>query len=260
MMIRTKSLALLLLAALLTFAGLRVYAQDNEATKQKVIQIATESDMFKDWLAAHPNYKSDASGPDDSGIWYVEFKTADDSEWLGYANVNANTGEIKDAFAPKTLSTEVYQQQLPEVTAFALADTEVLARLNNNPKLWKMYPDWNRWDATWDVGFYRGIDGIVVKLKYDENQKPYIEKIVNPNELSDDEKLNKAQNDAINLAYGADGVGDALKGHDRWATYVEQQSDNGWSVSFVDGDTILSTVLVDVKTGKVLKVKNTSPQ
>ena len=245
MSIRAKSLALLLLATL--FSLMAVQAQDDEAIKQKVIQIAADSDMFKDWLASHPNYRSNASGPDNNGIWYVEFKTEADDEWLGYANVNANTGEIQDAFAPKPLSTEVYQEQLPEVTAFALADAEVLARLNNNPKLWQMYPDWNRWDATWDVSFMRGIDGIVVKLKFGDDQKLHIDKIVDPNELSADEKVDKARDDAISLAYGADGVGDALNGHDNWSTYVEQQGNNRWSVSFVDGDTPLTTVIVDVK-------------
>ena len=255
MSIRMKSLALLLLVALLSVGLVPIQAQDDAATKQKVIQIAADSDMFKEWLAVHPNYKSDASGPDDKGIWYVEFKTESDDEWLGYANVNATTGAIQDAFAPKPLSTEVYQEQLPQVTAFALADAEVLARLNNNPKLWKMYPDWNRWEATWEVVFMRGIDGIAVKLKFDENRNIQIDKIVDANEFSADEKTDKAHDDAINLAYSADGVGDALNGHDRWATYVEAQGTNRWSVSFVDGDTALTIVLVDVKAGKVLKVK-----
>lgn len=52
----------------------------------------------------------------------------------------------------------------------------------------------------------RGIDGIAVKLKFDENQNIQIDKIVDANELSADEKTDKAHNDAINLVYSADGV------------------------------------------------------
>ena len=252
---RIKSLMLVLLLVFLTVPALQIAAQDNETTKQHVIQIVAESDTFKDWLASHPKYQSNASGPDDNGIWYVEFYDESGEEWLGYANVNANTGEIQDSFAPKPLSTDVYQEQLPLVTAFALADEEVLARLNHNPKLWDMYPDWNRWDATWDVYFMRGIDGIVVKLKFDENNKLYMDKIVNPNELDADKLTEKAHNDAIQLAYVAAGMSDALKGHDTWKTYVEHQDGDRWSVSFVDGDTNLITVIVDLKLGKLIKVK-----
>lgn len=255
MSIRMKSRALLLLVTLLSLTAIQVHAQADEATKQKVIQIAADSDMFKDWLSSHANYQSDAYGPDDNNVWYVEFKDELGNEWLGYANVNATTSEIQDSFAPKPLPPDVYQEQLPDITAFALADEEVLARLNYNPKLWQMNPDWNRWDATWDVTFAHGIDAIVVKLKFDENQHIIMDKIADPNELDADKQAEKTHNDAINLAYGADGVWAALDGHDNWKTYVEHQGDNRWSVSFVDGDTNLSTVIVDVKTGKVLKIK-----
>lgn len=245
----------LLLLVLMCVTAVTVYAQDDDADKQRVIQIAAESDVFTEWLAGHPNYHADAWGPDENGVWYVEFKKDGDDEWLGYANVNANTGEIQDAFAPKPLPTDVYQEQLPRVTAYVKADVEVLARLDNNLDLWDMYPDWNRWDATWDVAFYRGIDGLVVKLKFDENDNLYIENFVDPNELSADEQADQARNDAINVAYGVEEVWAALEGYDDWSTYVETQGDHVLSVSFASGDATLVTVLVKVDDGQVMNVK-----
>lgn len=249
-----KSLSVMLLV-LLSFTAFTVYAQDEAATKAYVIQTAAEPETFSDWLSGYPDYHSDAWGPDENGNWYVEFKTSEDGEWLGYAAVNQDTGEIQEAFAPKPLSTEVYQEQMPRVTAYVMADIEVLARLDNNLDLWDMYPDWNRWDATWDVGFYRGIEGVVVKLKFDENDNLYIEKIVDPNELSEDEAADQQRNDAINLAYSAEDIWQAMDGHDDWSTYVEKQGENIYSVSFADGDTTLATVIVDIREGNVLKVQ-----
>lgn len=251
---RFKLLALLVVG-LMSFAAINVQAQDEDETKARVIQIAAESEIFSDWLTGYPDYHSDAWGPDENSNWYVEFKIGEDGEWLGYAAVNEDTGEIQEAFAPKPLPTDVYQAQLPRVTAFAMADVEVLARLDNNLDLWDMYPDWNRWDATWDVAFYRGIEGLIVKLKIDENDNVIIEQFVDPNELSAEESADKQRNDAINIAYGADGVWQALDGRDTWSTFVEQQSDHVLSVSFAAEDTTLVTVIVDVNDEKVLKVQ-----
>ncbi len=251
---RIKLLTLLIIT-LMSFAAFNVQAQDEDETKNRVIQIAAESELFSDWLSGYPDYHSDAWGPDENGNWYVEFKISEEGEWLGYAAVNEDTGDIQDSFAPKPLPTDVYQAQLPRVTAFAMADIEVLARLDNNLDLWDMYPDWNRWEATWDVGFYRGVEGLVVKLKFDENDNVYIENIVDPNELSEEEAADKQRNDAINLAYEADGVWQALDGHDNWSTYVEKQGEHILSVSFAEDEAALVTVIVDVNDDKVLKVQ-----
>lgn len=254
-MVKYIKLWAFVLLVLISVTAFGVRAQDEEAIKGRVIQIAADSEMFSDWLAGHPNYHADAWGPDENGVWYVEFKNDGDEEWLGYANVNADTGEILDSFAPKPLPADVYQSQMPRVTAFVKADVEVLARLENNLDLWEVYTDWNRWDATWDVGFYRGIEGVVVKLNFDENDNLYIEKIIDPNALSEDEVSDQMRDDAINLAYAADGVWQAIEGHDDWATYVEIQGESIFSVSFATDDTTLVTVIVNVTDGEVLDVR-----
>ena len=253
---RIKHLLLALLLLTMVFASFAVYAQDDEELKQHLIEVVAQSDIFADWLTGYPDYIANASGPDDNGIWYVEFYNDDSySEWIGYANIDADTDEIQDSFAPKPLPADVYQEQLPRVNEFALADPEVLARLNGNPDLWQVYTDWNRWEAKWDVVFYRGVEGVLVRLTIDENDNIYLESILDPNQLSEEEALDEARNTAINLAYSGDGVGQALDGHDGWTTYAEQQGDNQWSVTFAENDTELAFVLVDVEREEILDVQ-----
>lgn len=254
MSIRIKYMSLALLLLISTLASVAVRAQDDEALKQHLIEVVAGSEMFTDWLTTYPDYIANASGPDDNNVWYVEFYNDDSySEWIGYANIDADDDEIQDSFAPKPLPADVYQEQLPRVNAFALADPEVLARLNGNPDLWDMYSDWNRWEAKWDVVFYRGIDAVLVRMMVDENNI-YLEDILDPNQLSEEEALNDARNTAINLAYGGEGVGQALDGHDNWTTYAEQQDENQWSVTFAENDTELAFVLVDVSSEEILDV------
>jgi hypothetical protein len=252
--IKYLSLVLFLLISTMTAAAAR--AQDDEALKQHLIEVVAQSEIFADWLTGYPDYIANASGPDDNNVWYVEFYNDDSySEWLGYANIDADTDEIQDSFAPRPLPADVYQEQLPRVNASALADPEVLARLNGNPDLWDIYTDWNRWEAKWDVVFYRGIEAVLVRLSIDENDNIYLENILDPNQLSAEEALDNARNTAINLAYSGDGVGQALEGHDDWTTYAEQQGDNQWSITFAANDEQLAYVLVDVSSDEILDVQ-----
>ncbi len=223
-------------------------AQDDEqvAPSDELLAAVTESEMFADWLPNYPNYQFNASGPDEDGIWYVEFYDEPWEEWLGYANINENTFEIIESYAPKPLSPEVYDAQLALIEQYVAVDTEVLGWLNNVPNLWDVYPDWNRWEYRWDISFNRGLEHVMVYVTFDENGEVEIGEIFDANQLAEDELLAETRDQAINLAYTAGGVDAALEGHDEWTTYVEQQGDTLWSVSFINGETPLIFVLVDV--------------
>ncbi|MBL8116707.1 MAG: hypothetical protein JNJ78_04200 [Anaerolineae bacterium] len=244
----------LILIALLCFGSLavKVAAQDDDPIRQALIDHVASSEIFVDWLSNYPDYHVNAYGPDENGVWYIEFLNVAQDEWLGYANIDADNNEILDSFAPKPLPQDIYQQQLPLVTEYALADPEVLARLEQKPNLWDNYTDYNRWETVWDLAFYRGIEGIVVKVGFDENENPYIIKIVDPNQLTEDEALDNARNEAINLAYSADGIWDYLGGYDDWTTYAEPQGATRWSVTFVVYDKELFFALVDIQEQRVL--------
>jgi hypothetical protein len=244
-----------LLVLLLAAAVMPAFAQDSAYSSEKIINVVAESDLFFDWLALNPGYEVDASGPDDSGMWYLDFYNANREEWIGYAIVNGNTLEITEAFAPTPLPPDVYQAQLAIINEVVRNDAEVLARLDNLPRLWDSYTDWNRWDQRWEVAFRRGLEAVTVYAQVDENDDVWIADIVDPNALEAEEARQHARDSAVNLAYSADGVDAALNGHDDWTTYAEPQGESVWGVSFVAGDERLIFVLVDVAREQVLDVE-----
>jgi len=242
--------AFLLALLFASFVPIAVYAQLEEETQQALIQIVASSETFADWLVQYPNWKSNVYPSDTEGVWVVEFYTEAEDDWLGYATINAETGEIYESFAPKPLPTEVYQEQRDKVLKLTLDDPEVLAYLGD-PILWDMYMDYNRYESLWDVYFYRGVDAVLVKASFVDTYFN-IDSIVDPNELTEEQALDDARNQAISLAYGAEGVDTALEGHDDWRTYVEPQGGSRWSVSFAADDQELFYALVDIEVNVVL--------
>jgi hypothetical protein len=251
---RLLKLSLSALVAILLIA-LPLTAQDDlDPAAVPLVEVVEQSELFADWLARHPGYTPKAYGPDENGLWYIEFYSADD-EWLGYANVDAASGEITGSFAPVPLQPADYQTQLDAIRLHVLADAEVLAWLNNQPDLWEVYPEWNRWEQRWDIGFYRGIEGVMVYAVVDENGDVYIADVLDPHQLDEAAALAEARDRAITLAYSAGGVDKALAGSDDWTTYAEPQGETQWGVTFVSGDRALFFALVDVEAGEVLSAE-----
>lgn len=245
------------LAAMALFGSLSlnaVFAQESqEETEQRLIQIAAESDTFVDWLAQHEGWVGHSYPPDEGVVWYTEFFTNENNdEWLGYANVNAETGEIQDAFAPIPLPTDQFQEIQPRIQQLVLDDPEVQARVGDLAT-WDVYTDYNRYDADWEIAFYRGVEAVLVKATLEEGDDFSIHEIVNPHELTDEQNEQIARDTAIGLAYGAPDIDKALDGHDNWKTYVENQGGTRWSVSFNADDRELFYALVDVSSNKVLE-------
>lgn len=245
---------MLLVMALGLAAPMMGVAAQDEDVQQRLIDTVTATDPFVEWLSQYPNYQANASGPDENGVWYIEFYDESWEEWLGYANINQDSLEILDSFAPLPLDNERYQAQLELLKIHVLNDAEVLAWLNETPNLWDVYPEWNRWDQRWQLVFYRGIEGVMVYATVDEeNEDVWISEIFDPNILSEADALESDRNDAINLAYQVDGADEALEGYDGWTTYTEQQGDHVWSVSFVSGETTLIYALIDVERDEILE-------
>ena len=252
-----KRLTILMILLALAALALPVLAQDDvDPNRAKVIEIVAASEPFADWLDSWPDYVPEAWGPDENGVWYVEFYDAAHEEWLGYANIHGETYDLLDSFAPLPLPPDVYQEQLPRVMERVENDAEVLAWLGTSPDLWDVYAEWNRWDQRWEVAYYRGIQAVAAWVTMDETGDPQINDVVDPNALDDEEARNEARNAAINLAYSAPGIDAALAGHDSWTTYTQQQgSDDRWGVAFVDGDATLLFVLVDVAAGEIVSAE-----
>jgi len=248
-------LALLLTVALMMMVVIgTVSAQTDDEKANALIAIVANSEPFESWLANYPNYQVNASGPDDNGVWYIEFYDEPWEEWLGYANFNENTLAIEESFAPVPLAPDVEQAQRDLLLPFVLNDIEVLAWLNNTPDLWDEYSEFNRWDQVWEVTFYRGIQAVKVTATVEmESESIYLQSISDPNILDEEDQLDDQRDSAVSLAYGGDGIDDALNGYDEWTTYVEWQYDEVWSVSFVTEDKTLYYALVDLSDDTILE-------
>ena len=238
------SIVLLVVAMLMAIAPTLAQTAEN-SDAQPYVDLVAASDTFTDWLPE--SYRVDAWGPDDDDIWYIDFYEQaedDDGEWLGYAQVDASTGEIVESFAPKTLAPDVYQSERDLLIPVVLNDAEVLAWLNSTPDLWELNADWNRWEQYWDVYFSRGITAILVQV-YIVDGKAYIGDIVDPNVLEEEQQRDEIRDRAVSIAYSDENADTALTGYDDWTTYVEQQGDQRWSISFLSDGRLLLFVLVD---------------
>ncbi|MBI5668567.1 MAG: hypothetical protein HZC41_11225 [Chloroflexi bacterium] len=245
-------IATCLLALLVAFSLVPALAQSQEETEQALIQIVAQSDEIAGWLDEHPGWIGHGyPGEDAPTFWYVEFYDSSETEWLGYGVIHAETGEIIEAFAPRPLPTEVYAEQQPRIQTLVLADPEVQARLID-PALWDVYTDYNRWEAVWEVYLYRGQQALLVKASLDENDYFSISSITDPNELAEEQAAQAKRDQAVNLAYSAEGIDAALEGYDNWKTYVENQGGTRWSVSFEADGQRLFYALVDIATNRVL--------
>jgi len=242
---------LIALWALCLLLSISVVMSAQDETEQALIQIIAESDEFADWLAQYEGWKGYAYPPEDGTVWYVEFYTAEEDDWLGYANIDATTGEIQDSLVPTPLPPDEFAAGQERVSKLVLADPEVIAWLVD-PILWYPYVDFNRYDRVWQMHFYRGKEAVMVTVSMDEFSFS-IQDIVDENVLSEEEALQNARDEAINLAYGAEGLDEALESIDNWRTYVENQGGPRWSVTFTADDRELFYALVDVTADKIIE-------
>lgn len=239
------------LALLLALLSLTVSTAAQDEVEQSLIVIASQSEEFAGWLAEYEGWQGYAYPPEEGTVWYVEFYDAAGEEWLGYANVDVETGEIQDLFVPRPLPAEEYAAGKERILDLVFADPEVQVWLID-PLLWDPYVDFNRFEQVWEVHLYRGNDGILIKASLDEYSL-YINEIIDENHLSEEQALQDARDQAISLAYSGAGIDQALAGYDDWRTYVENLGGPRWSVTFVANEQELFYALVDIASGKVLE-------
>lgn len=183
-------------------------------------------------LANHPSWVADAY-PDDEAerIWHVDFYDKPDGEHLGYGHINLNSDELFDIKMPRDLSPAELQAGIATIDAYLPYDAEVQARLGN-PKLWYHDVSYNRWEESWQAYYSRGLEEIVITLYIDDDNDVYLDSIVDPTVLSEEEAMEERRNRAINLAYSAEGIDEALTGVDNWRTYVEDHGGGQYTVAF----------------------------
>ena len=229
--------------------------QDSEElTDQETlaIQLLAEEPEVAGWLASYPDWTGDAWLEGEDGLHYhVDLYSAAADEWLGWGYVNVADGLVEDFFVPRELSAEEFQAGREMVEAFVFSDEEVLARLGNVDN-WGYETWYNRWDANWQVWFWYGLEELAVTVNIWDDE-PYLDSITNPAEFEAEEAAENSKNQAIELAWQAEGIDQAVAGVDNWQTYVAQQGDTVWAVTFATEDRELFYALVDIGSWTVLE-------
>ena len=235
-----------------------VFDEDDEDDEplgengQQAIQILLGETAVSEFLATYPDWAGDAwPENEEETIWGVDLYSDAADEWLGWGEVNIETGEILEYFVPRDLSAEEFQAGLAEVEAFVLNDAEILARLGNAVE-WERDTYYDRWEQLWEIYFYKGLDEIVV-IVYRDEEGMYLEEIANPNQLEVEEQAEFNRNQAIELAYEAEGIDQALDGSDNWVTFVADQGNSQWLVEFVADEELQFYALVDITNRQILE-------
>ncbi len=224
------------------------------AQEQQVIDIAAAHPAIKNALDRFPDWSAEAYVEDeDANIWGVEFyEDQAREEWLAWAQVNMNSQTVTEYYAPAYLSPEEEARQQAAVEAAVLADAEALALLGD-PNDWDQYTDYDPWEGLWHVYFEKGLDAWAAEVEYGENDEVNIWRLFDPYQLTEEEARETARNQAIEIAYEAEGVWDALDGYDDWKAYVTLVEEPRWAVSFVSGEQELFFALVDVEAWQVIE-------
>ena len=216
------------------------------------IELMAEVPEVAEWLTAFPDWTGDAWQDESDGRFYsIDLYSEAADEWLGWGYVNVADGVVEEYFVPRELTAAEFQIGREQVEQFVFSDEELLARLGDVAK-WEHETWYNRWDANWEVWFWYGLEELAVTVSLWEDEL-YLEGIYNPAEFEAEEAAENSKNQAIELAWQAEGIDQALAGEDNWQTYVSQQGDTVWAVSFTTTDKELFYALVDIDSWQVLE-------
>jgi hypothetical protein len=225
------------------------------SVEQQVIDLILTLPRANAWLDKHPGWTANVYASNGGeNIWQADFCLGTDcNEWLGYGKVNLATGEVIDSFFPTDLSPEEFAAGKEKIERFLQYDPEIQTRLGN-PELWYYELNWNRWDQLWEAYYAYGLDAFTVRLSINsETGKVEFNSIVNPNEMDEETKAEEQRNQARQLVWQAEGVGEAVAGYDSWKTYVERQGGGLYTVAFVADGRQLFSALLDIDSGKIIE-------
>ena len=228
----------------------------NSPADQAIAIAADEEEIA--WHISHYNWNADAYQEDkDSSVWTMEFWSEDGAgeyeEWLAWAEVDLANGAVLDAYAPRELTAEDFHEGQMIAETLVLNDIAVQAAVGDISR-WEHDTYYDRWDEAFYVSLWYGLDEISVSVRLDEESRSYyVEQITNANLLEEAEQAELARNQAIELAWEAEGIWDVLQDYDDWTTYVEHQGASQYSVAFVTTDAELFYAIVDIESWKVLE-------
>jgi hypothetical protein len=223
-------------------------------TEQEAIDIASNHPPIRAVLDLAPDWSASAWEEDEEEhIWGVEFwMDQAQTDWMGWAAVDLDTSEVLEYEMIALLSPEEEARQRTAVNELVLADAEVLALLGN-PAEWDVYTEYDPWEGFWYVYFGKGLEAWAVEVQYEDADHINIQRIFDPAEFTEEEAQRVARDQAIELAYEADNLWEALENYDDWKAYASQIDGPRWAVSFVSGEQELFYALVDIEAWEILE-------
>jgi hypothetical protein len=237
-----------------SFAFNRDYLETEEFRNyetgiQEAILAVIENEEVANFLEANPSWSANAYA-DSETQWHVDFYDGDD--WIGNAHVDFATAEIYEIYLLQELSQEAYQAGKEKIETLVFNDAEVQAILGD-VNSWGYDLSFNKWEQRWEMTFWRGIDAVAISF-WEENGNFNIEDIYDPQAFSEQEQRDLERNQAIELAYSAEGIDQALEGVYDWRTYAEPQGGTLWGVEFTAEGRLFYAV-VDIASQEILDTR-----
>lgn len=222
-------------------------------TENLAIQIAANHPPIADYLAGFDWVGSAYPHDESEQTWGVDFSTSNDEEWLGWADVDVVTSAVNDFFVPRDLPPDELQAGQALIKTFLEADAEMNALLVDQ-SLWEREIWYNRWDANWEAWFGRGLDEWIVVLYLDpETDEIWVESISDPSILEEEEQRQWDRNQAVELAFEAEGLWETLDGVEGWRTLASDHGNGVWTVDFVAPGQLYFSAVVDIVNWQIVE-------
>ncbi len=243
------------LAEAVTFLKTDTFA-DLDIDERKAIKLVLKNDKVEDFVNNYPNWWASAYA-DNATQWHVDFYHSSeyaDEQWIGHAHIDFETSQVFDTFLPKEPSPEEFKTTKTAIEKLVFADAEVIARLGDS-SYWEHDVYYDKYQNIWTIQFWQGISSLAIEFdSYQDDGKSIFEivKIYDPEAFEGEEALQVKRDQAVELAYESNQIDVALHGIEEWHTYVEQQGESIFAVSFANSKDTLFYARVNVDDWEIL--------
>ena len=256
--LRPISFSLLILALMLAIGG-GFYAAAHPASAQsgpgqQAIEIAAAQPDIAKTLTFFPHWSAEAEVDDpDENIWHVVFfQDQSQEDWLGEASVDLDDGSILEYYIPIFLTPEEEAQQRAEVEELVLSDEQILALLGNLDD-WDKFSYYDPWEVVWRVQFEHGLDAWAADVRKNDDERWFIERIIDPYALTAEQKQRSDHDKAIELAAESNKVWKVLENIDNWSALSSPLTGDQWGVSIFTRGREIYYLRVDINAWRILE-------
>lgn len=242
----------------LTFTSGIIYAQQI-FTEQDAINTAAESEEFKDGLANTPGWTAAAYDTGNRfGIWRVQFWNASGDE-LGWADVSPARGKVYSWEAYFGATDAQVQMAQDPVRDFLTTHPTVL-ELVEDPTQHELYIEYDSYNRWWGAYMDMGLDSLYLVVRFGQGspdvfEDPQLVRLYFSNVMSYAEWQEATRAQAVATGFQQPEIAAVLADVESWTTRAERSDDGDgvWTVYFMDGETVLAWVKVDMSTQTVVE-------